>query len=376
MKELTKLLFLCMMVLGLATMSCTKEGPQGVPGKDGIDGVDGVNGQDGADGNGTCLQCHKNDAEIFLKMTQFQHSKHYTGGKEHVGYGNYSGGSCSMCHTHQGYMTAGEAGNNVGGIHKEASPMSCYTCHQIHKTYTRDDYEMNFTDAIDPLLNENAMFSDLVIDIKEYGGEKTTSNTCAKCHQPRHRSSDQPDPTIDGNITITSSHFGPHYGTQGAIFSGFGGYNGTATPTTPSTHKGKHSCKSCHVTFHALTGNYGDYVGGHAMGLRHAPTNTNPEGKVETDACVECHTTNSVNVNLGEIMAQTEAYLHTLAEALMDQGIMDAEGHIIPGTMTQKQAAAYWNYALLHYDGSHGIHNAMYANELITAGLSYLNALP
>ncbi len=369
MKELKQFLYVFMMIVATLLVGCTKEGPQGESGKDGIDGIDGENGADGTAG---CIQCHKEDNEIFLKASQFDHSTHYLGGKEHVGYANYAGGSCSMCHSHQGFKAAVEAGTNFGGIHTEANPMSCYTCHQIHKNYDRTDYDFNYSDAVDLLLNETDPFTDLEINIAEYGGEKFTSNLCAKCHQPRSRGDDQPDPTKADTETITISagaaaHWGPHYGTQGAIFSGMGGYIGISEPTKPQD-EGHHSCVACHVGFVSLTGNYGDYVGGHAMNLDHS------DGSTETAACVKCHTDRGASIDIDGIMASTEAYLETLETALVDAGIMDETGHLIGGTYTHKQLAAYWNYALLHYDGSHGVHNQAYSLALITSALEYLGA--
>ncbi|MCU4175188.1 hypothetical protein [Carboxylicivirga sp. N1Y90] len=370
MKELKQFFYLVLVVLATATMSCTKEGPQGEAGKDGKDGIDGTNGTDGANGNSTCMECHNDESDLFLKQTQFEHSTHFVDGPSHVGYANYAGGSCSMCHSNEGFLTAVANDNNSGGSHPEATPMSCGTCHQIHKTYTTDDYKMHYTKAVDMYLNENDVFTGLEVDAtSQYSDPNGMSNTCIKCHQPRHRGDTQPDPTVDGTLEISAgaaAHWGPHYGAQGAIFGGVGGYVGTTDPTAPSGTKGHHSCKSCHMSFIASTGNYGEYLGGHAMGLRKG------DDTVEFGACNTCHTDRGATIDLEGIMASTKALHALLGQDLMDAGIMDAEGHLIGGTWTNKELAAYWNYALVKNDHSYGIHNKEYSESLITAGRAYL----
>ncbi len=374
MKRINQIICLVLMAFAIVLVSCTKEGPQGPPGTDGIDGVDGTDGTDGANGNSTCMECHKNDTDLKLKMNQFEHSAHFIEGAEHTGYGsNYAGGSCSMCHSHDGFKKAVDDGTNYGGIHDKVTPMSCYTCHKIHETYTQDDYELHYYTEVDLYLNENDVFTDLVVDMtNQWSDPEGASNTCAKCHQPRHRGDSQPDPSQSGTIDISAGaagHWGPHYGAQGAIFGGVGGYIGTTDPTAPSDDKGHHSCKSCHMSSKYVTpatGNYGVYVGGHSMALR------NSDDEIPFDKCNECHTDNGATIDLNAMMVSTKAMLDLLGDDLMDAGIMDEEGHLIGGTWTHQQLAAYWNYALVKNDGSYGIHNPHYIEDLIVAARSYL----
>lgn len=370
MKKLKQLIWLVVMAFAVVFASCTKEGPQGPPGSDGSNGTDGINGVDGTAG---CITCHTNDSELAIKMAQFEHSVHYSGGQEHVGYANYAGGSCSMCHSHNGFIQALEDGTNFGGSHPEAASMSCYTCHQIHTSYTRDDYAMHYTDAVNLFLNEadNGVFAGLEVDAtNQYSDPDGMSNTCIKCHQPRHRGEGQPDPTQEGTIEISTgaaAHWGPHYGAQGAIFGGVGGYIGTTDPTVPSGTKGHHSCKSCHMSFNALTGNYGEYVGGHSMKMA-----ATEDGEPVFTACDECHTERGATIDLPGKMAANKILLDALHTDLMNAGIADVDGHLIGGTWTHQQLAAYWNFALVKNDHSYGIHNEEYTQSLINAARTYL----
>lgn len=371
MKELKQFLYVSLMIVVTLLVGCTKEGPQGESGTDGIDGVDGADGANGANGNSTCMQCHNNDMNLKLKINQFEHSTHFVGGAEHVGYGGR--GSCSMCHSHQGFQTAITDGTNTGGEHPEATPMSCYTCHKIHETYTEEDYDIHYKLEVDFYLNENDVYTDLFVDAtNQWSDPDGLSNTCIKCHQPRHRGSSQPDPTQEGTLVISdgsAAHWGPHYGAQGAIFGGVGGYIGTTDPTAPSDTRGHHSCKSCHMDskyVSASTGNYGVYVGGHSMALR------NSDDEIPFDNCNACHTDNGATIDLGAMMASTQAMLDLLAQDLIAANIMGEDGHLLGGTWTHQQLAAYWNYALLKNDGSYGIHNHDYAEALIIASRTYL----
>ncbi|MCG8581604.1 MAG: hypothetical protein MI866_16885 [Bacteroidales bacterium] len=375
MKKLKQVIFLVITAFAVVFTSCTKEGPTGPPGADGTNGIDGTNGVDGTAG---CVSCHTNDSELTIKTAQFEYSTHFIGGAQHVGYANYAGGSCSMCHSHNGFMKAVEDGTNYGGLHPEAAAMSCYTCHQIHTSYTRDDYAMHYTDAVTLYLNENEnnVFDGLVVDgTNQYADPEGMTNTCIKCHQPRHRGDSQPDPSQEGTIVISdgaAAHWGPHYGAQGAIFGGVGGYIGTTDPTVPSGTKGHHSCKSCHMSSFGedysipKTGNYGEYIGGHSFKMADA------EGEPVFTNCNECHTERGATIDLPGIMAANEVLLEALKADLLAIPMIDEEGHLLGGTWTHQQLAAYWNFALVKNDHSYGIHNNEYTQSLIIAARTYL----
>ncbi|MCT4586387.1 MAG: collagen-like protein [Carboxylicivirga sp.] len=362
MKKLKQITGLIVVAMAVVFAGCTKEGPQGPPGSDGSDGTDGTNGSDGTAG---CITCHTNDSELTIKTAQFEHSIHFTGGAEHTGYANYAGGSCSMCHSHNGFMKAVEDGTNFGGLHAEAAAMSCYTCHQIHTSYTRDDYAMVYEGEVDLIMNEVDAFSDLSVDAGE------PSNTCVKCHQARNRGDDTPNLDVSTNTLITSSHYGPHYGVQGIIYGGKGGYFAS------EADKGKHNCVKCHMSNAASTGNYGAYFGGHSMALSMAQyddeTGEMTSYTAFTKACTDCHESLDDDFDLNGIQTGVKAKLAALKTALMENNIMDDHDHIITDKeYTQEQLAAFWNYKLVKDDGSYGIHNKVYANDLLDGALSAL----
>ncbi len=366
MKKTKELIRLCMLLLATLTVSCTKEGPQGSSGEDGTNGTNGVDGVAG------CVSCHTDNSELVLKTAQFEHSKHFTGGQNRVGYGNYHGSGCSMCHTHDGFRQAVENDVNDGGVHTEASAMSCYTCHQIHTSYTRDDYAMHYTNPVDLIMNEVDAFSGLEVDVTStYGDPGGKGNTCVKCHQSRNQGDDTPNLESTATLVIGSSYYGPHYGSQGLVYGGKGGY------FVAEGENGKHTCISCHINNAVKTGNSGEYFGGHSMALSHVEyddSGVQTKYTAFTAACTECHEGELVdNFDLRGIQSGVKAKLETLRVALEDAGVMTTEGRIVTGVEhTQAEVAAFWNYKLVKDDGSYGIHNKQYANDLLDGALGAL----
>jgi len=369
MKRLNQIM--CMVVLAMAvlTVSCTKEGPQGPPGSDGTNGNDGNNGVDGTAG---CVTCHTNDTELALKTAQFETSKHFVGGQNHVGYGDYHGSGCSMCHTHEGFTHAIENDVDDGGLHTAATAMSCYTCHQIHTSYTLDDYAMNFTDPVKLMMNAGDAFDGLEVDVTStYGDPEGKGNTCVKCHQSRNEDGNLPNLDLTTPLIVQSPYYGPHYGSQGIVFGGKGGY------FAAEAGNGKHTCISCHINNAQRTDNNGVYFGGHNMSL--SAMVTDPYGGGEeyvafTAACTECHVGELTDdFDLRGIQSGVKSKLETLRVALEGAGIMTETGRIVTGVEhTQAEVAAFWNYKLVKDDGSYGIHNKTYANDLLDGALGAL----
>ncbi len=177
--------------------ACTKEGPQGPPGKDGEDGIDGT------DGTATCGVCHDNSETVETIIGQWSHSKHGFGG---TNFENRT--SCAPCHTSQGFKEAlaNDTTATLAAIENPAS-INCYTCHQIHDTYTAADWTLR------DVAPHTFWLTGDVVDLG-------SANLCLNCHQPR-TSYQIPDVTNpEGNYNVTSSRFGPHHGSQGSTLTG------------------------------------------------------------------------------------------------------------------------------------------------------------
>jgi hypothetical protein len=155
----------------------------------------------------------------------------------HLTGGNYERNSadCAKCHTHQGFHEALETGAVAGSI-TDAAPINCRTCHMIHNNYDESDWMLVTESAVD------LDFGGATIDL---GGP---ANLCVNCHQFR---AVNPMPVVGGgDVTITSSRWGPHHGPHSNNLWGIGGYliaGSKSYPEAGSTTHAEAGCTACHM---------------------------------------------------------------------------------------------------------------------------------
>lgn len=124
------------------------------------------------------------------KSIEYEHSLHATGEAFEQGTRTI----CAPCHSHQRFLyvvknntpaTFTQSGtsytNNFVVNSATASlpgPISCFTCHSsLHTTYTGEDFFPLTTTAAVPMTMWGGS--------KTVNFQKSESNLCAKCHQPR-----------------------------------------------------------------------------------------------------------------------------------------------------------------------------------------------
>lgn len=336
-------LSLLLLTLIFINSGCTKEGPAGKDGEDGIDGQDGTAG---------CIQCHNNDQTMFAMVNQWEHSTHATGGNF-----ERNGTSCAPCHTSQGFLEVIETGEmTTTEAINNPNPVNCYTCHNIHESYTTDDWSFTTSDPVELWIAgvaEGAVY--------DHGN----SNICANCHQPRVPS---PLPVVGGGETIqpSSPYWGPHHGPQAAMVEGTGGYEiGSGYSNSMHTDMITDGCVTCH-----MANPYGVQSGGHTWGMTYAYHGQN----VINDAgCTECHTNPDTFETLIETTkSEIEGLLADLRTVLLEQEVMDSSNHVIPKEMTMNQGGAVYNYLFVLEDRSGGVHNAPYAKTLLENSIASL----
>lgn len=342
-----------LMVASMTFMSCTKEGPAGKDGKDGKDGINGLPGTpgtNGQDGTAGCIKCHDNSQVNFAITKQWERSGHLLGGN----WATRNGTSCAVCHTSQGFrevITSGADG--TAATITNPAPPNCYTCHNIHKTFGVADWALSKTTPVKMRIKTTE-----TIDFGK-------ANLCATCHQPRLPN---PMPVIDGPaVTITSTTYGPHYGTQATILKGKGGVEfGTGYTNGPHSNLAN-NCVACHYV--APVGISG---GGHMFNLGYL--NTSGVATVITSSCTTCHPTAATLTTLMSTTKATLSALHTqLGDRLIALNVMDAAtGSIKTGTHSAARAGAFINYRLVKYDRSNGVHNFAYAKKLMENSLAAL----
>ena len=338
-----------LLVLAAFTMmGCEgKEGPAGTAGPTGAAGVDGAvgpqgpagppgpAGADGVDGtlaDLTCTQCHNSTNIITGKLADWNQSAHGTGGAFLYAGGR---GSCAGCHSGASFsdmLANGEnASNYSGGGDPEATRQDCRTCHQVHVTGTDADWALATTAAVDLWAIDGSTF------------DRGDGNLCVNCHQPRRTMA---EPDADGNIEITSSHWGPHYGAQSSMLLGVGG----ATTGSPAMHYSliDEGCVTCHLG------------------------ETNDHSFVPSvSSCTACHA-DAESFDINGAVTEIEAMIDQLGVGLQAAGLLDDELHPVRTTTTAELAAAVWNYRHIYQDHSHGVHNPAYTKSLLETSLEAL----
>ncbi len=341
-KKITSyLMFLLILSVGLIT-SCTKVGPAGPPGKD---GTNGTNGTDGTDGTAGCIQCHDNSQVILAKSLQWEASVHATGG-------NFERNTkdCAPCHTSQGFLERIQTGADTTlATIENPAPQNCFTCHEIHQTYTPADWT-NTT----------------VSPVKLWASGKTVDfgkgNLCANCHQPRVPS---PMPVVGGDsITVPSPYWGAHHGPQAGILGGSGGYEiGSGYSNSAHTTVVTDGCVTCH-----MAEAYGVQAGGHEMGMTYL---YNGHEIINTAGCITCHPS-GIDAKIEATQTEVLDLLAQLKTLLVSHGAMSASGRIITGKMSADVAGAVLNYNMVREDGSEGVHNANYVKALLNNSIQAL----
>lgn len=330
------------------------EGPAGATGATGETGATGTTGPAGSDANQSCILCHDDDTRIKARQIQWEASVHATGGNfERV----ESDGDteCATCHTHEGFTERMSTGLwSTAAVVENPTPPNCRTCHAIHTTYTAADFDRSYTTPFDLRLDSTTV---------DFGD----GTLCAQCHQPRLP---DPFPVVGGpDVTITSAYWSLHYGAQGAMLAGTGGYE---FPETGSfTYDGAHfhgqvafntnGCVTCHMATP-----YGDQAGGHTMIMAysyHGSTVPNTAG-CETAGC-HAGAGSWTDFDYRSVQTDTKALLALLKTRLETDLLLDAGDHVIPKTMTADQAGAVLNYLLVLKEWSNGVHNPRYAEALL-----------
>jgi hypothetical protein len=229
------------------------------------------------------------------------------------------------------------AGQNPGEVEAgdpDPTRQDCRACHEIHTSYTAADWALATTDPVTLYAFEDVTFD---------GGE---GNLCANCHQPRRQIAEA---DADGNVEVTSTHWGPHHGPQSAMLLGVSGAGDVEG--SPSAHATmvEDTCVACHL--------------GETDSHTFEP---------EVEACQECHA-DAEDLDINGVQTEVQESLDLLEEALLAKGWLDEEGHPAVTNIPAPEAYALWNWILIaHEDKSLGVHNPAYTKALLEASFAAL----
>jgi len=319
------------------------EGPAGPAGPEGPQGPAGPAGPAGAAGEAaaaaaaepSCTECHNDTTLIAGKAAAWSETKHGTG----EAYVRGTSAGCAGCHSGGGFSAMVAAGLNPGQVEAgdpDPTRQDCRACHQIHTTYTGEDFALETTDPVALYAIEGVTYD---------GGQ---GNLCVNCHQPRR---DFPV-ADDGMITGITSHWGPHHGPQSAMLLGVAG---AGAEGSPSAHYRmvENTCVACHM----------------GEGASHT-------FEPAVARCQECHD-GAENFDIGGVQTEVQAMLDELGQLLVDAEVLSEigpDGHPTVEEAPENVAIALYNWIYVaHEDKSLGVHNPDYTKALLQAGLDAMS---
>lgn len=298
-------------------------------------------------------------------------------------------GNCAICHDDGHYHTYPEEWANSPHQSVPGYPgggrTTCKGCHNGYQFIQFANGEeitpqpsMAITCAVchDPHSVENEHQVRLVTATLSNGEEVTDGGTgalCMNCHQSRREANSYSD--------APHSHYGPHYVPQADMLLGINVVSfGRILPSSPHFQATDNACVDCHMA----AGPTHD-VGSHSFTMH------SPAGVDNVGACAGCHG------DIGESFDEKMFYVNGTAdhdgngldEGLQDEvhGLMDqlaallpaADGHDaydphdnVDDTFTLTELKAAYNYEMVYYDHSYGIHNPAFTIALLKVSIRAL----
>jgi hypothetical protein len=326
------LLALLALVLAACAGAAGEPGPAGPAGPPGPEGPQGPPGEAATADELSCTVCHTDTTLLTGKATAWSESVHGTG----EAYVRGTSAGCAGCHSGGAFsemVAAGLSPDTVEAGDPNPTRQDCRACHAIHTTYTGEDWALETTDPVELYAFEGETYD---------GGE---GNLCANCHQPRR----QIDAAVEGEVEITSTHWGPHHGPQSAMLLGLAGAGDVEGSPSAHYQMVENTCVACHLG-----------------------ENDNHTFEPDVAACQACHS-GAEDFDINGTQTEVQALIDELEEGLVAKGWLDEEGHPAVTSVPEAEAAALWNWIYVaHEDKSLGVHNPAYTRALLEAGLEAL----
>jgi hypothetical protein len=351
---LAGVIVVALLFLAACTGPAGQVGPAGPAGPIGPAGPVGPAGANPKAADLTCTQCHNDTTLIDGKLYAWQMSKHGTENEDWLAEGTTQ--ACSACHSGAAYINRMAANQSFADwaaakdiTLPDPTPQTCRICHNIHTTYTKDDFSLRTTAAVTLVLGKQTF-------------DKGMGNLCVTCHQARRYLADFASKDASGNVIAgkydVTSRFNPHLSPQADMMLGVGGAGTVQGSPAQHYNNTTDSCVTCHL---------GD--------------SANHTFVAEASACLACHSdakadaNGFVDVNFDSngvgARAKIQSKYDALVKALTDAKMLDANGSAVAAKgVDEAKAFPLWVYGFITEDGSMGAHNPPYANALLDAALA------
>jgi len=309
---------------------------------------------------GVCAQCH-DEPWRHNKYREFENSVHseaiWSNSFAQSSGQNNSLSNCIRCHDAKGYVnfTNGKTTNTTGMLAADHVAITCQTCHDPHGN--DNVASLRYTPEGSDTLGNGVQYT--------LGG---TGQVCMNCHKARR------DNVAYTQPNITSGTWGPHHSVQADVLWGENAAQ-FGSPYLSSPHKFAlaNACVDCHMVATADTGTVNrDKVGGHSFSLHNAES-----GYDHTTACVKCHGERTSfedftarsdydeDGTVEPVRNEIEGLVGILRNWLPPRGVDSVSWQAIRDSNSLDLRKAFWNYQLISYDGSGGMHNTMYAIDVL-----------
>jgi fibronectin type 3 domain-containing protein len=272
--------------------------------------------------------------------------------------------TCLRCHTGYGFIQFVEGVNPYSpDFNNEYSPITCASCHDPHSD--ANPHQLRTVEAT--LAN-----GEVVVE----GG---IGKLCMNCHQSRREANSYTD--------APHSHYGPHYVPQADMLLGTNAVTfGQVLPTSPHISATANSCVDCHMyPGHVDEDGNVILVGSHTFNVVQGDTLDN------VAICSSCHG------DVGNSFAEKPYYFNGNAdhdgdgveEGVQEEvlGLMEQLAAMLPhadttagydphdpvdDTWTRTELKAAYNYEMVYYDRSKGIHNPAFTVALLKVSIQAL----
>ena len=319
-----------------------------------------------------CGFCH-NEGTHHVRPDQIRNSGHSNIARS-------GSASCERCHVGQGFVEQQIRQVAEYVVAENPQPITCQTCHDPHE----HTYE-----------HQLRAYGSAELPTGEMVENIGTGGICVMCHNSRRVATE----------VLVDKVRAPHYGTQGDMMAGTNAMEIPGVTYPDSFHAGddfvayyfsdegddhNNLCVTCHMAGNSDTAN-SHITGDHSFNIS---MEVNGEKVENLDACNICHvnltsfdrrargdydgdgTVEGVQTEVeGLLEVVHSAILSSLAGGSFEEShggfeFHDADGNVIEPTEAQYIAA--YNWAYVHNDGSHGIHNTAYAVKLLQSAYQNL----